>query len=49
MPSDISIERAPGGRVVREILHVEGFRDGKYIITPIGNHKSETQGKLHVA
>lgn len=45
----VSIERAPGGRVVREILHVEGFRDGKYLITPIGNHKSETQGKLHVA
>lgn len=45
----VSIERTPKGRVVREILKVEGFRDGKYLITPIGNSNSETQGKLHVA
>ncbi|WP_122523111.1 P-type conjugative transfer ATPase TrbB [Pannonibacter phragmitetus] len=46
----VSIERAPQGRVVREILKVDGFRDGAYQATPIGNPKSDTmQGKLHVA
>ena len=46
----VSIERAPQGRIVREILKVEGFRDGAYQTTPIGNPKSDTmQGKLHVA
>ncbi|ELT51184.1 conjugal transfer protein TrbB [Brucella intermedia M86] len=46
----VSIERAPQGRVVREILKVDGFRDGAYQTTPIGHPKSDTiQGKLHVA
>lgn len=45
----VSIERAPKGRVVREILKVDGFRDGKYLITPIGNSQSENKGNLHVA
>lgn len=46
----VSIERAPQGRIVREILKVEGFRDGAYQTTPIGSPKSDTmQGKLHVA
>lgn len=46
----VSIERAPQGRIVREILKVEGFRDGDYQTTPIGNPNSDTmQGKLHVA
>jgi type IV secretion system protein VirB11 len=46
----VSIERAPGGRTVREILKVEGFRDGRYLTTPVGASKSESiQGRnLHV-
>ncbi|MVT01050.1 P-type conjugative transfer ATPase TrbB [Devosia marina] len=46
----VSIERAPGGRTVREILRVEGFRDGRYLTTPVGASKSESmQGRnLHV-
>ncbi|CAG1009798.1 Type IV secretion system protein VirB11 [Burkholderiales bacterium] len=46
----VSIERAPGGRTVREILNVEGFRDGRYLTTPVGASKSESiQGiNLHV-
>ncbi|WP_338610886.1 P-type conjugative transfer ATPase TrbB (plasmid) [Pelagibacterium nitratireducens] len=46
----VSIERAPQGRVVREILKVDGFRNGTYQTRPIGNPKSDSmQGKLHVA
>jgi len=46
----VSIERAPQGRVVREILRVEGFRAGAYQISSIGNRNSDSmQGKLHVA
>ena len=46
----VSIERAPKGRVVREILRVDGFRDGAYQYEKIGNSQSDTmQGKLHVA
>lgn len=46
----VSIERAPQGRVVREILKVDGFRDGAYQVAPIGNPKPDNmQGKLHVA
>ena len=46
----VSIERAPQGRVVREILKVDGFRDGTYQTRPIGNPKTDSmQGKLHVA
>ncbi|WP_312408357.1 P-type conjugative transfer ATPase TrbB [Rhizobium sp.] len=45
----VSIERTPKGRVVREILRVTGFRDGEYQTTPVGNSKSDNQGKLHVA
>jgi type IV secretion system protein TrbB len=46
----VSIERAPHGRVVREILRVEGFRAGAYQISSIGNRNSDSmQGKLHVA
>jgi type IV secretion system protein TrbB len=46
----VSIERAPQGRVVREILKVDGFRDGAYRFRPIGHSSSEiSQGKLHVA
>lgn len=46
----VSIERAPGGRTVREILKVEGFRDGRYLTTPVGASKPESiQGRnLHV-
>lgn len=46
----VSIERAPGGRTVREILKVEGFRDGQYLTSPAGASKSELiQGiNLHV-
>ncbi|MFP1633898.1 P-type conjugative transfer ATPase TrbB (plasmid) [Aminobacter sp. NyZ550] len=46
----VSIERAPGGRTVREILKVEGFRDGRYLTSPVGASKSESiQGRnLHV-
>ena len=46
----VSIERAPGGRTVREILRVEGFRDGRYLTMPVGASKSESiQGRnLHV-
>jgi type IV secretion system protein VirB11 len=46
----VSIERTPGGRTVREILRVEGFRDGRYLTTPVGAAKSEPiQGRnLHV-
>jgi type IV secretion system protein VirB11 len=46
----VSIERAPGGRTVREILKVEGFRDGRYLTMPVGASKSESiQGRnLHV-
>lgn len=45
----VSIERTPKGRIVREILRVDGFRDGSYQITPVGNSNSDNQGKLHVA
>ncbi|MGI2036339.1 P-type conjugative transfer ATPase TrbB [Rhizobium panacihumi] len=45
----VSIERTPKGRVVREILKVDGFREGKYLITPVGKPNSKTQGNLHVA
>lgn len=45
----VSIERTPKGRVVREILKVDGFRDGQYQITPVGKQNSKTQGNLHVA
>lgn len=45
----VSIERTPKGRVVREILRVNGFRDGDYDTTPVGNSKTDNQGKLHVA
>lgn len=46
----VSIERAPGGRTVREILKVEGFRNGRYLTSPVGASKSESmQGRnLHV-
>lgn len=48
----VSIERAPdrpAGRLVREIVQVDGFRDGTYQLTPIANSSSESnQGKLHV-
>ncbi|ACM39361.1 P-type conjugative transfer ATPase TrbB (plasmid) [Allorhizobium ampelinum S4] len=33
----VSIERTPKGRIVREILRVDGFRNGTYQITPVGN------------
>lgn len=45
----VSIERAPQGRIVREMLRVDGFRDGTYQTTPVGNSNSDNQGKLHVA
>lgn len=45
----VSIERTPKGRIVREILRVDGFRNGTYQITPVGNSNSDNQGKLHVA
>ena len=45
----VSIERTPKGRVVREIIKVDGYRDGAYLISPIGKSNSDTQGKLHVA
>lgn len=45
----VSIERTPKGRIVREILRVDGFRNGAYQITPVGNSNSDNQGKLHVA
>lgn len=45
----VSLERIPGGRKVREVLKVDGFRDGKYVITATGNPRPEIQGKLHVA
>jgi type IV secretion system protein TrbB len=46
----VSIERGPKGRVVREILRVDGFRDGAYQFDKIGNSQSDTmQGTLHVA
>nr|WP_272871902.1 P-type conjugative transfer ATPase TrbB [Agrobacterium tumefaciens] len=44
----VSIERTPKGRIVREILRVDGFR-GAYQTTPVGNSNSDNQGKLHVA
>jgi type IV secretion system protein VirB11 len=45
----VSIERAPQGRIVREMLRVDSFRDGTYQTTPVGNSNSDNQGKLHVA
>ncbi|TNM59844.1 P-type conjugative transfer ATPase TrbB [Aliirhizobium smilacinae] len=45
----VSIERTPKGRIVREILRVDGFRNGTYQIAPVGNSNSDNQGKLHVA
>ncbi|SCX23033.1 Type IV secretion system protein VirB11 [Agrobacterium sp. DSM 25558] len=45
----VSIERTPKGRIVREILRVDGFQNGTYQITPVGNSNSDNQGKLHVA
>ncbi|MFK4259381.1 P-type conjugative transfer ATPase TrbB [Agrobacterium tumefaciens] len=45
----VSIERTPKGRIVREILRVDGFRHGTYQITPVGHSNSDNQGKLHVA
>lgn len=45
----VSIERTAKGRVVRDILRVDGFRDGQYLITPVGKPNSKTQGNLHVA
>jgi type IV secretion system protein TrbB len=45
----VSIERAPKGRVIRDILTVEGFRDGQYRVSPASSADPATQGKLHVA
>lgn len=46
----VSIERVPQGRVVREIIKVDGFRNGAYQFTPIGKSATDSsQGKLHVA
>jgi type IV secretion system protein TrbB len=48
----VSIERTAKGRVVRDILGVEGFHDGHYLVSPfnlINNSPGKTQGTLHVA
>lgn len=45
----VSIERAPKGRVIRDILTVDGFRDGQYRVSPASPADPATQGKLHVA
>ncbi|MCW8060144.1 P-type conjugative transfer ATPase TrbB [Agrobacterium tumefaciens] len=45
----VSIERVPQGRIVREMLRVDRFRDGTYQTTPVGHPNSDNQGKLHVA
>ena len=42
----VSIERTPTGRKVRELLKVDGFRDGHYLTSSVG---TSPQGKtLHV-
>ncbi|WP_404406913.1 P-type conjugative transfer ATPase TrbB [Pelagibacterium halotolerans] len=45
----VSIERAPQGRKVREIVRVEGFHDGKYLSRPVGTVSKSTGKALHVA
>ncbi len=45
----ISVERTPKGRIVREMLSVDGYRDGTYQTMPVGHSNSDAQGKLHVA
>jgi type IV secretion system protein VirB11 len=43
----VSIERTPTGRRVRELLQVEGFRDGQYVTSTIATSQQE-KGVLHV-
>lgn len=45
----VFIERAPGGRLVRELLRVDGHRGDEYITASVPTTASHTQGKLHVA
>jgi type IV secretion system protein VirB11 len=43
----VSIERTPGGRRVRDVIHVEGFSNGKYQIE--ANTLTEVQEIRYVA
>jgi type IV secretion system protein VirB11 len=43
----VSIERTPTGRKVRELLQVDGFREGQYVTSTTATSQEE-KGSLHV-
>lgn len=45
----VAIERVTQGRKVREILRVDGFRDGNYLTAPLGISSQSQGAVLHVA
>ncbi|WP_375600341.1 P-type conjugative transfer ATPase TrbB [Devosia sp. Naph2] len=45
----VSIERIPSGRRVRDLLKVDGFKDGAYRLSSVGEPAYTSKGNLHVA